>query len=436
MAGRASVLDVMSTDPSLSDEAFLSLLRTTDVERELARERAERQAHPEPAQPSERVERVDRPMGRPRVTRSPAQLYRAGEGEAGDPSDSGYPLEPRAGDEPERPFALPVADFVAREREHREPLLASADGKAVVGHKSLTLLGALGGHGKTTWAIDLFLHLAAGVDYAPWSVPRPVSILIIENEGPEELFAEKLAARVEHFPHELRARLDVCTYDWGGFSLANDEHRDRLTTEIVEQGYDLVFGDPLDAMGIEGVGSPEDTRRFLALMKATGLNRNVAWWLNTHPRKEETKEALNEIAGAWGGKPDTVFLLKQLEGDRMQLRQPKLRWARRGKGPTLLFGFDPDTEAFAHLGEQADEERDYLAEIVALLADGTWRTAEEVAAPKERGGIGANRDGCNALLRQHPEVFASRHGDRAKEVGRSPQATVWQLLEAESELSQ
>lgn len=212
----------------------------------------------------------------------------------------------------ERPFALPVAEFIARDREHREPMLADADGRAVVGFLSLILLGALGGHGKTTLFIDLALHLAAGVDYSPYTVPRPVSVLMIENEGPEEMFAEKLEARLASFPHELKARLDVCTFDWGAFSLADDLHRKRLIEEIAAKSYDLVFGDPLDSLGIAGVGSPEDTRKFLALMKDAGLNRTCAWWLNTPPRKEETKEALNEIAGAWGGKPDSVFLLRML----------------------------------------------------------------------------------------------------------------------------
>jgi AAA domain len=318
-------------------------------------------------------------------------------------------------------------EFVALERERREPLLESSDGRTVVGVKSLVLLGALGGHGKTTKAIDLFLHMSAGVDYPPWSVPRPVSILIIENEGPEELFAEKIGARLQHFPHELKARLDVCTFDWGGFSLADNTHRERLTSEIAEKGYDLVFGDPLDALGIEGVGSPEDTRKFLALMKQTGLNKTVAWWLNTHPRKEETKDALNEISGAWGGKPDTVFLLRMLDDDRTQLRQPKLRWARRGRGPTLLFAFDPDTEAFRYLGEQTEEEGDYVAEITELLTKRKWLTPKEIAAPKKSRGIGANVDTVKKLLEEHPDVFESRTGDAAAEVGRSKQATVWQL---------
>lgn len=285
-----------------------------------------------------------------------------------------------------RPFALPISEFIALDRPKAEPLLADVDRRAVVGRHSLTLLGALGGHGKTTFSIDLFLHLAAGIDYAPFSVPRPVSVLMIENEGPEELFAEKLEARLAAFPHELRARLDVCVFDWGGLNLAEDVHRERLVNEIAEKQYDLVFGDPLDSLGIAGVGSPEDTREFLALMKATGLHKTVAWWLNTHPRKAETKEALDEIAGAWGGKPDSVLLLRMLSDDRTQVRFPKLRWAKRGKRPTILLGFDPETEAFTYLGEESEEERDYLAEILALLGNGNWRTPKEIAAPRDKGG--------------------------------------------------
>jgi putative DNA primase/helicase len=348
---------------------------------------------------------------------------RGSESDSDSDSDSDSPDSPPV-------FALPVHEFIAREREHREPLLASEDGRAVVGARSLALVGSLGGQGKTTLSIDVFLHMAAGVDYPPWRVPRPVPILMIENEGPEELFAEKLKARLEHFPHELKARLDVCTFDWGGFSLADDEHRLRLTAEIADKGYELVFGDPLDALGIEGVGSPEDTRKFLALMKQTGLNKTVAWWLNTHPRKEETKDALNEISGAWGGKPDSVFLLRMLEDDRTQLRQPKLRWARRGKGPTLLLAFDADPEAFSYLGEQSEEERDYLADVIALLKDAKWRTVKEIAAPTAAGGIAANEKIVRKLLEEHPDVFVLCTGDDAKALGRSSQATLWQLAGA------
>jgi hypothetical protein len=328
-------------------------------------------------------------------------------------------------------FALPVREFITREREHREPILADADGRPVVGQLSLTLLGALGGQGKTTLAIDLFLHLAAGVDFPPFTVPRPVSILMIENEGPEDLFAEKLHARLEHFPHELKGRLDVCVHDWGGMSLANEEHCERLIREIDANGYDLVFGDPLDSLGIEGVGSPEDTRKFLELMKATGLNRTVGWWLNTHPRKEGTREALNEIAGAWGGKPDAVLLLTMLDDDRTRVRFPKLRWAKRGQRPNILLAFDPETEAFSYLGEESDGARDYLAEVLELLGDSAWRTAKQIAE-KKSGGIGANEKTVADVLKEHPDVFESRTGEDAKAVGRSPLATVWRRKSIET----
>lgn len=348
--------------------------------------------------------------------------------------------DPESPNPSERPFALPLREFIELERPSAEPLLADADGRAAVGRNSLALLGASGGHGKTSVFVDLALHLAAGVDYPPWTVPRPVSILIIENEGPEELFAEKLEQRLATFPHELKARIAVCTFDWGGFSLAVEEHAQQLIVELAAHPYDLVFGDPLDSLGIEGVGSPSDTREFMKLMKRTGLHKSVAWWLNVHPRKEKTNDELDEIAGAWGGKPDSVFLLRRLAGDRMQLRQPKLRWAKRGRGPTLLFDFDADEERFTYLGEESDEERDYPAEVKALLADGKWRTAKEISttktpkAPKAKPGIGANVDIVKAVLEEHPDEFESRTGDAAKALGRSASATVWQLRAAEADV--
>lgn len=378
------------------------------------------------------------------VTPSPARESLTGKVEGDSASkespspESALPRVPKGDLTPEspRPFALPIRDFICRPRERREPILADADGRAVIGHRSLTLLGALGGHGKTTLFIDLALHLAAGVDWGPFQVPAPVSILMIENEGPEDLFAEKLAARHATFAHELRGRFDVCVFDWGGFNLGEDVHRERLANEIAEKGYELVFGDPLDSLGIIGVGSPEDTRDFLALMKETGLNRNVAWWLNTHPRKEETKEALNEIAGAWGGKPDSVLLLRMLADDRTQVRFPKLRWAKRGKRLPMLLKFDPETEAFTYLGEESEEERDYLAEIGALLDDGKWRTPKEIAAKPGDAGIGANVDRVKKELSEHPDVFMSRTGEEAKAVGRSSTATIWSLRTDGSEPEQ
>jgi hypothetical protein len=121
-----------------------------------------------------------------------------------------------------------------------------------------------------------------------------------------------------------------------------------------------------------------------------------------------------------------VLLLTMLDDDRTRVRFPKLRWAKRGKRPPILLAFDPETEAFSYIGEESEEERDYLAEILELLADGTWRTVKEIA-DKKAGGIGANEKTVGDVLKEHPDVFESRTGEAAKAVGRSPRATVWRL---------
>jgi len=280
--------------------------------------------------------------------------------------------------------------------------------------------------------LTAFGYRIAGAEHL-W-IPRMIAVIFWLAGG---ALLYKLAARLESFPHELKARVDVCTLDWGGFSLADNTMRNQLRQEIAEHEYDLVFGDPLDSLGIEGVGSPEDTRKFLKLMKETGLNKTVAWWLNTHPRKDETKDALNEIAGAWGGKPDAVLLLNMLDDDRTRVRFPKLRWGKRGKRPAILLAFDAETEAFSYLGEESQDERDYRAEIRELLeGDGLWRTLKEIAASKNTAvnektklgpGIGANEKMVKAILEEHPEEFESRSGEDAKAIGRSAAATVWQL---------
>ena len=213
----------------------------------------------------------------------------------------------------------------------------------------------------------------------------------------------------------------MCTFDWGGFSLADERTARRGSTrEIAEKEYDLVFGDPLDSLGIEGVGSPEDTRKFLDADEGDrAATETVAWWLNTHPRKEETKEALNEIAGAWGGKPDSVLLLRMLDDDRTQIRQPKLRWAKRGKRPTLLLALRRRTPRRSrYIGEESDDERDYLAEIRdAARATATWRTAKEIAAPSREGRDRRERRHRQEGARGAPRRVRVAHGRRREGVG-------------------
>jgi len=187
----------------------------------------------------------------------------------------------------------------------------------------------------------------------------------------------------------------------------------------------------LDSLGIDGVGSPEDTRKFMELMSGAGLFRDVAFLLLHHPRKETSQDELDEVSGAWGGKPDTMLRLEKLDGNRGRLPFPKIRWSRLGTRKALILGFDP--ESFSVVAEEEDEERDYAAEIEELLADGTWRITKEIAAPKKDGGIGANVDTIKRELEAQPDRFQSCSGEEAKQLGRDPKATLWQCRTRPSE---
>jgi hypothetical protein len=327
-----------------------------------------------------------------------------------------------------RPFAQLLDEFIA-ERSKTPVALLGDDDEVLLPAAGLMLLVAKGGKGKTTLTIDLAMHLVSGLDWLGFMVARPLHVLFVENEGPREPFRAKLEMKRKLWESDIVGELFVHTLDWGGFTLADRAAHAALRAFVEEHKIDVVIGDPLDSLGLTGVGSPEDVRGLMALMHQVGLHRDVAFVLLHHPHKGEASDPLDEASGAWGGKPDTQLNLEKQSGNRARLSFPKLRWSRRGTRGAYLLAFDPDTESFSVVHEEPDEERDYDVEIAELLADGGWRTPKEIAMPADKGGIGANVDLVKERLTKQPDLFASRTGDEAKALGRSPRATVWQLAE-------
>src|SRR5262245_25506578 len=325
------------------------------------------------------------------------------------------------------PFALLLSEFIAAKSETPAALIGDAN-EILLPTTGLAIVVAKGGKGKTTLVAEATLHLASGIDWLGFKVPRPLNMLFIENEGPREPFRAKLEEKLQVWPHELKGRVYIHTFNWGGFSLAEDEHATRLRAFVQENAIDLVIGDPLDSLGIDGVGSPEDTRKFMTLMRSVGLFQNVAFMLPHHPRKEGARDELDEAAGAWGGRPDLMLRLEKLDGDRARLSFPKIRWSRRGTRPALILAFDPETQSFTVAHEEEDDERDYMYEITAWLSEHPWKTPKEIAVKKPHG-IGANVDTIKRELEAHPDRFESRTGAAAKEVGRHASATVWKVTQ-------
>ena len=120
------------------------------------------------------------------------------------------------------------------------------------------------GSAKSTWTIDGLAHLAAGIDWLGIAVPRPVRICIIENEGPPNLFQQKLAAKIATWDGpDFAHNVFVFTGPWGEFSFADAEAREALVAFCEEHEIDLVTANPTLGLGVAASGRPDETQQFV-----------------------------------------------------------------------------------------------------------------------------------------------------------------------------
>ena len=188
------------------------------------------------------------------------------------------------------------------------------------------------------------------------------------------------------------------------------------------ESIDLVVGDPLNTLGVQGVGSPEDTRGFVRALHPLGLATTTAFLFLHHFRKGGGEDELEALQGAWGGHLDSLLTLKPSRGtDEVRLSFNKVRWLTdtAARKPMIL-GLIRNTAGFEHLHDE-DDPRQLEREIARLLEDGQWRTTEEI-----REQLGARKETVTATLKGNPHLFRHEPGSRH---GRHPNATLWQLAD-------
>jgi AAA domain len=270
-----------------------------------------------------------------------------------------------------------------------------------------------GGAGKTTLLNDAAFHLAAGQAWLGLPVPRPLTVLLVEVEGPRPLMRAKLRRKLAAWAGEpIEGRLLVLAEPWATFTFAEESCRVELARIIREHEVDIVIAGPLTRVGMDEAGTLQQVRDFTRLVHDVRerSGRRPAIVLVHHQNRA------GAVSGAWEGAGDTLLHVMEAGPGHTVVHFQKARWSSKHHGSTLKLTWTPGE------GYELEAERDLLAEIKDLLADGKWRTLEEI-----RGGVGAGRESVRELLAQAPDEFVMRTGEEARAVGRRPNSTVYQL---------
>jgi hypothetical protein len=247
-----------------------------------------------------------------------------------------------------------------------------------------------------------------------------------------------LEQKLKSFPHSIRENggcLMIQSGHWGTFSFADRNVVARTIEALDEHEIDLVVGDPLASLGLEGVGSPKETLDFVNLLKPLGLGADRAFLFLHHFREriEKGEDEMRRISGAWGGHLDTLLSLSATHSeDQLRLAYPKIRWARTRTPHPVVLAKVYNTIAFEAIAEEGDAAL-LEPKVYQELADGRanarglngWQKIDEI---RER--IEGRRTDVKKALEGAPHLFTSVTGDAAKAMGaKSVKAILWGLVE-------
>jgi hypothetical protein len=225
-----------------------------------------------------------------------------------------------------------IEEFVANPVPQADPIVVDADGSTVISADGFGMTYGDGGAGKTTFWMDGSMHFAAG---DPWLngllIPaRPLKVGWVENEGPHEEFRRKLERKLAAWGDRLPPDgFHILKQPWGALDLRLAEHREGVAAAIRTLDLDILFLGPLNDLGMEGGGTPDEVRAFHAHIRDVQklAERLVSLMLLHH------ENAAGRISGAWTGRPDLlVHVTAQGNGKTRVLWHPssaRRRCARR-----------------------------------------------------------------------------------------------------------
>jgi AAA domain-containing protein len=290
-----------------------------------------------------------------------------------------------------------LEDFIAVEEPGAGALVGTADAALIPEDGDIMFYGD-GGAGKTTLAIDLACHLAAGDSWLALPVAKQSNVLLIENEGARPLFRAKLRRKSEAWTGSpLRGRIRVFEHPWAWFTFADGAKREALAAKLGELEIDVLVVGPVTRSGMDQAGTLQDVRDFTVLVgelrRLSGRRLTVV--LIHHENKG------GQVSGAWEGAGDTLLHVQGQGHGRTRLVVQKARWSSAHHATSLPLVW---TEGEGFDVEEKDElDDETLAEqILTVIGEnpGTgWAKVEEATPGVNRQRRRDVRDGLFVACR-------------------------------------
>lgn len=284
-----------------------------------------------------------------------------------------------------------VAAFVDVHEDGAAALVGADGESALIPEGGDVMFYGDGGAGKTTLAIDLACHLAAGDPWLGIPIARPATVLLIENEGPRPHFRTKLRRkRAAWTGSTLGDRLLVLEAPWSTLTLNNATHREALAAKARELAVDVVIVGPVTRSGMNEAGTLQEVRDFTLHIAdvRTRAGRPIAFVLVHHENKG------GQVSGAWEGAGDTLFHVQGQGHGRTRLYIQKARWSSSHHGTSMQLTWT-DGEGFT-VTDTPERDDDTIADEIleaagahggeswAIIAKGIPGKAERLREIRDR----------------------------------------------------
>lgn len=268
-----------------------------------------------------------------------------------------------------------IEQFISINEPGAEPLVGEP-GAVLIPENGDVMIYGDGGVGKTTLAVDFAYHLAAGQDWLGITIPKPASVLLVENEGPRPLFRDKLRRKHAAWEGEpVKGHLHVVENPWGRISFDDPVCREVLADELAINQTDVLIIGPVTRSGMNEAGTLQDVRDFMMLVNDVRQTsqRRVTVILIHHESKS------GQVSGAWEGAGDTLFHVQGQGHGKVRLFVQKARWSTTHHATALQLLWAAGDSFTVEAREEITEES-IADEILAACSDNpgaSWRTIRD-----------------------------------------------------------